>query len=150
MHSRSNNDGSDVTIDTNGLTITETAGVYTFTAADGDLNGTRDNTTYVQAYDNTTCLLTNTTVQAALDEVVTAIDDVIDAAATLNLVDNNFGSVTVSQYVCTILARATPNFSVFPYTTLFRSNNDGSDVTIDTNGLTITETAGVYTFTAAD
>ncbi|WP_168196920.1 hypothetical protein [Flavobacterium alkalisoli] len=46
------------------------------------------------AYDNTASGLTAGTVQAALDEVVTALMMFNDAAATVNLIDNNDGSVT--------------------------------------------------------
>ncbi|QEE48069.1 hypothetical protein FUA48_00280 [Flavobacterium alkalisoli] len=64
-----NNDGSDVTIDTNGLTITELNGVYTFTAADGSVIDTIDTNASALAYDNTASGLTAGNVQAALDEV---------------------------------------------------------------------------------
>ncbi|WP_168196918.1 hypothetical protein [Flavobacterium alkalisoli] len=47
-----------MTIDTNGLTITELNGVYTFTAADGSVIDTIDTNASALAYDNTASGLT--------------------------------------------------------------------------------------------
>ncbi|QEE48067.1 hypothetical protein FUA48_00270 [Flavobacterium alkalisoli] len=124
--------------------------VYTFTAADGSVIDTIDTNASALAYDNTASGLTAGTVQAALDEVVTALDDVNDAAATVNLIDNNDGSVTLVKADGTQVAVAKADITANGDGTYTFTNNDGSDVTIDTNGLTITELNGVYTFTAAD
>ncbi|QEE48075.1 hypothetical protein FUA48_00310 [Flavobacterium alkalisoli] len=124
--------------------------MYTFTAADGSVIDTIDTNASALAYDNTASGLTAGTVQAALDEVVTALDDVNDAAATVNLIDNNDGSVTLVKADGTQVAVAKADITANGDGTYTFTNNDGSDVTIDTNGLTITELNGVYTFTAAD
>ncbi|QEE48073.1 hypothetical protein FUA48_00300 [Flavobacterium alkalisoli] len=97
--------------------------VYTFTAADGSVIDTIDTNASALAYDNTASGLTAGTVQAALDEVVTALDDINDAAATVNLIDNNDGSVTLVKADGTQVAVAKADIT---------ANGDGTYIPLPT------------------
>src|SRR5690606_38129120 len=134
-----NNDGGDVIIDANTLTITEAGGVYTFTDGNGLLEEIDTNAEAI-AYSNATSGLAATEVQAAIDELA-------GGQGTIDLVDNGDGKVTLVKPDGTTAtvdkSDVTPNGDgTYTFT-----NNDGGDVIIDANTLTITEAGGVYTFT---
>ncbi len=100
-----NNDGSDVTLNTNGLTVTNTIPgnlIATLTLADG--SNTDVNETITSLIDNGDGFITYTTEEGL--------------------------SETVAKADITDLGDGTYTFT----------NNDGSDVTLNTNGLTITNT----------
>ncbi|WP_297765680.1 hypothetical protein [uncultured Muriicola sp.] len=113
-----NNDGSDVTLNTNGLTVTNTVPgnlIATLTLADGSSN--------------------------AVNETITSLIDNGDGFITYTKEDGT--QETVAKADITDLGDGTYTFT----------NNDGSDVTLNTNGLTVTNTVAgnlIATLTLAD
>ncbi|MFC3972265.1 beta strand repeat-containing protein, partial [Maribacter confluentis] len=143
-----NNDGSDVVIDTNGLVISNlVAGnrIATVTEADGttadinetitDISGTFTTGNEIGVYEKED----GTTV--SIQETITSI------------VDNNDGNVTLVNEAGASVTIAKSDITANPDGTYTFTNNDGSDVVIDTNGLVISNlVAGnrIATVTEAD
>ncbi|MFC7525385.1 hypothetical protein ACFQRK_15595, partial [Parapedobacter sp. GCM10030251] len=114
---------------------------YTFTDAKGLLEEIDTNADAI-AYSNANSGLTATEVQAAIDELA-------GGQGNIDLVDNGDGHVTLVKPDGTTAKVAKSDVTPNGDGTYTFTNNDGGDVTIDANTLTITEAGGVYTFTDA-
>ncbi|WP_339841520.1 hypothetical protein, partial [uncultured Maribacter sp.] len=143
-----NNDGSDVTIDTNGLVISNlVAGnrIATLTEADGTISNINETITDITG--------TSTTgneigLYEKEDGTTISIQETITS-----IVDNNDGNVTLVNEVGASVIISKSDITANPDGTYTFTNNDGSDVTIDTNGLVISNlVAGnrIATLTEAD
>ncbi|MET7030845.1 beta strand repeat-containing protein [Sediminicola luteus] len=128
-----NNDGSDVTIDTNGVTITDViAGnlIATVTDAAGTVTEIDETITTV-----TGTAATGKAIATYSNENGTAV--IINETVT-NLTDTNDGFITYTNENGTVQKVNKSDIIDNGNGTYTFTNNDGSDVTIDTNGIAIT------------
>src|SRR5690606_2278688 len=135
--------GAVVTIDANTVSVTVVDGVYTFLDGDNQIITTIDTNADAIAYDNTTSGLAATNVQAAIDELASLSDVLVDNGngtfthttvdGTVVTFDANTVSVTVVDGVYTFLDGAGNTI------TAIDTNADALPYDNTTSGLTATD-----------
>src|SRR5690554_776046 len=118
--------GDTVTIDANTVSVTVVDGVYTFLDGDNQIITTIDTNADAIAYDNTTSGLAATNVQAAIDELASLSDVLVDNG------DGTYTHTTVSGAVVTIDAN-TVSVTVVDGVYTFLDGDNQIITTIDTN-----------------
>src|SRR5690554_5815337 len=118
--------GDTVTIDANTVSVTVVDGVYTFLDGDNQIITTIDTNADAIAYDNTTSGLAATNVQAAIDELASLSDVLVDNG------DGTYTHTTVSKAVVTIDAN-TVSVTVVDGVYTFLDGDNQIITTIDTN-----------------
>ncbi|MFY0714327.1 hypothetical protein J1D01_11655 [Seonamhaeicola sp. NFXS20] len=128
-------DGNDVTFDSNTLSVTVAGGVHTFTDGNGDVITTIDTNASASAYDNTNSGLTSTNVQDTLDELAGDLANTTDA-----LVDNGNGTFTHTTVDGTVVTFDANTTSMVDNNdgTYTLTNANGDSIVVDTNANTST------------
>ncbi|MBL7472756.1 hypothetical protein [Robertkochia sediminum] len=158
-----NGDGTDVTINTNGVVITNTFDgnlVATVTDAGGNVVEIDETVTNLVVAANGTFTYTNEAgVPVTFDAKIASFTDNLDGTYTLtddngvtviidtnntvtNLTDNNDGLITYTNEAGDVQTVSKSDVTDNGDGTYTFTNGDGSDVTINTNGVAITNTIG--------
>src|SRR5690606_17550812 len=115
-----------ISFSANTTTVTESAGVYTFTDGAGNKITSIDTKAGAIVYNSSASALTSDNVQDAIDEIVSNID----SGAGVTLVDNTDGTVSLKAVDGTVLGIVDK--------TAVTDNNDGTYILDTGNGIPVT------------